>query len=264
MRMVFLAAGQGTRLRPYTNDRPKCLVPLFGQPILEYGLRAARSVGIERLTIVTGYLADEICSRYATDADCLFNPHFETSNMVTSLLCALDHFGGEIHEDIIIAYTDIVYTPSVLEKLMVSTGNVSVVVDLDWWRLWSLRMENPLDDAESLKLGSDGTIVEIGRKPRSPTDIAGQYIGLTKLSCDFLDNFRSFYDALDPLGRHLEKTRDMMDMTTLLQLLRTAGHTLTPVFINGYWLEVDSTADLAAYESNPEYRRLFSPAVRFE
>ena len=40
-RAIILAAGEGNRLRPHTEDRPKALVPLAGKPLLEWQLRHA-------------------------------------------------------------------------------------------------------------------------------------------------------------------------------------------------------------------------------
>lgn len=48
MRAIILAAGQGTRLRPYTNDRPKCMVELLGKPLLHRQLEVLRAGGWTR------------------------------------------------------------------------------------------------------------------------------------------------------------------------------------------------------------------------
>jgi NDP-sugar pyrophosphorylase family protein len=55
---VILAGGQATRLRPYTDDRPKILVEIAGQPILEHQARWLAAGGIEHVTVSSGYLAD--------------------------------------------------------------------------------------------------------------------------------------------------------------------------------------------------------------
>ena len=55
---VLLAAGEGTRLHPYTIDRPKCLVEVAGRPLLDRTLSALEAVGVEELVLVTGYRED--------------------------------------------------------------------------------------------------------------------------------------------------------------------------------------------------------------
>ena len=57
-RALILAAGLGTRLAPITNDRPKALVPVNGQPILLKQIDNLHKNGIYNITIVAGYKAD--------------------------------------------------------------------------------------------------------------------------------------------------------------------------------------------------------------
>jgi len=57
---IILAAGKGERLRPLTDNRPKCLVKLFGKSILEWQIESFQNLGITDITVVTGYLSDLI------------------------------------------------------------------------------------------------------------------------------------------------------------------------------------------------------------
>jgi len=61
---VVLAAGEGTRMRPLTADRPKALVEVAGQPLLEHAFDALLSVGVDRLVVVVGYRGEDILARY--------------------------------------------------------------------------------------------------------------------------------------------------------------------------------------------------------
>ena len=61
---VVLAAGEGTRMRPLTADRPKGLVEVAGQPLLTHCFDTLLSVGVDRLVVVVGYRGDDIVSRY--------------------------------------------------------------------------------------------------------------------------------------------------------------------------------------------------------
>ena len=60
MRAIVLAAGMGTRLLPLTRDRPKCLVELAGRPLLERQIAVLRRVGIDDISVVTGYRSDQV------------------------------------------------------------------------------------------------------------------------------------------------------------------------------------------------------------
>ena len=56
----ILAAGKGTRLRPYTDDTPKPMVCVNDRPILDYTLEKLKSAGVKHVTINTNYLGDRI------------------------------------------------------------------------------------------------------------------------------------------------------------------------------------------------------------
>ena len=61
-RAILLAAGLGTRLRPLTNDKPKCLMEINGFPLIEYWLRNLEKCGCESVLINTHYLSEQVCS----------------------------------------------------------------------------------------------------------------------------------------------------------------------------------------------------------
>jgi choline kinase len=153
---IILAAGEGTRLRPLTNDKPKGLVELFGKSILERQIDIFMSCGITDISIVTGFNAEMIQFPYI---NYFHNPNFKITNMVETLFCAKE----KLNESSIISYGDIIFEKSVLEKLINSEYDISVIIDLAWKDYWKVRFENPLEDAESLIL-NNGYIADIGQK----------------------------------------------------------------------------------------------------
>jgi glucose-1-phosphate thymidylyltransferase len=64
MKAVILAAGEGTRLRPFTNSEPKPMIPIANKPILEYAIEALSGNGITDITIVVGYKKERIMSHF--------------------------------------------------------------------------------------------------------------------------------------------------------------------------------------------------------
>ncbi len=64
MKAVVLAAGEGTRLRPFTTSRPKGMIPVGNRPILEYIVEALVQNGVKDIIMVVGYREDTILSHF--------------------------------------------------------------------------------------------------------------------------------------------------------------------------------------------------------
>ncbi|TRO95980.1 phosphocholine cytidylyltransferase family protein [Glycocaulis profundi] len=244
MRAVLLCAGQGTRLRPFTDDRPKCLVELLGAPLLGHQFDSLSACGLDDVTLVTGYAADRL-EGWGTRR--LHNSRFATTNMVESLFCARELFDGS--QDLIVGYSDIVYEPRVLQSLIDAPGPAATAIDRDWRALWSARMDDPLSDAETLRLNSDGTLREIGRKPRGYDEIEGQYVGLTRFAAAAQREVLAFYDGLDRDAAYDGREFGQMFMTRFLTGLIETGLPITAAMTDGGWLEVDTVQDLEFYEA---------------
>src|SRR5262245_57252435 len=104
MRIVYLAAGSGTRLRPLTDDRPQCMVELAGHALLDWNMASARHAGCTDIVVVGGYRSDALRLPGVTLLD---NPDYATTNMVHSLWCARAAIAGS--PDVIVSYSDILY-----------------------------------------------------------------------------------------------------------------------------------------------------------
>ncbi len=240
MKMIILAAGQGTRLRPLTNDIPKCMVKYENKPIIDYIIQVAKECSINNIAVVNGY-KKEVLEKYLSDRILTFytNNEFHSTNMVSTLFCAKDF----MNDDIIVSYADIVYKKEVLEKLIKSEEDFSVVIDRKWRELWSQRMENPLEDAETLKI-QNGNIIELGKKPKNYSEIEGQYIGLIKISKNILREVIDYYEGLDRSAMYDGKNFDNMYMTSFIQMMINNLLDVKPVFIDGGWVEIDCVEDI--------------------
>ena len=187
MNTIILAAGKGERLRPLTNKIPKCMVKLFDKTILKYQIDVFRSCGINDITVVTGYEADKI---KIEGVNFLHNQNYDTTNMVETLFCAKE----KLTENVIISYGDIIFEKQVLQKLINSKWDSSVIIDSQWKKYWQMRFENPLDDVESLRIDENGIITNIGMKVNSLEEIQGQYIGLMKFKNEGVKNLKKIYE----------------------------------------------------------------------
>ncbi len=60
MKAVILAGGVGTRLKPLTYKRPKPLIPIAGEPCIDYVIKSLVSAGFKRIVVTTGYMSDTL------------------------------------------------------------------------------------------------------------------------------------------------------------------------------------------------------------
>jgi len=251
-RSIILAAGFGSRLMPYTQDRPKCMVSLLGKTILDRQIDVMTACGIDHIGIVTGHCAEAV--RHQKLESIFTNARYTETNMVESLICARDWL--ESGDDIIISYGDIAYEERVLRGLLSSPHDINVVVDREWKEAWSLRMDDPLTDAETMKISPSGTIAELGKKPRSYADIEGQYIGLQYWKAGAIADILDRYDRLDRSASYDGKPFEKMYMTSFIQILIDSGLGVYPSFTDGGWIEVDTVDDLKSYERLQEQGKL--------
>ena len=106
MKVLLLAAGLGTRLRPLTDFTPKCLVPIKGQALLGIWLEHLSAAGFGPFLINTHYLADQVhafiaASGHATQVTLVAEPVLRGT--AGTLIDNLDFFDGQdgllIHAD---------------------------------------------------------------------------------------------------------------------------------------------------------------------
>ncbi len=254
MNAIILAAGEGKRLRPLTNDRPKGLVELLGKNILERQIDIFINCGITDISIVTGFNDKMIKFPKITYFE---NPNFKTTNMVETLFYAQE----KLDESTIISYGDIIFEKLVLEKLINSEYDISIIIDLAWKEYWETRFDNPIEDAESLIL-IDGYIANIGQKPQNLEQIQGQYIGLMKFQKKGIKHLKEYYKKVkniakigtNPLNPNIQFEQSYM--TDLLQGMICSGHKLKAITIEHGWLELDSFNDFQLYNKLHESNQL--------
>jgi len=246
MKAIILAAGKGERLRPLTDNIPKCMVELFGKTLLDRQIELFEKFGISEIIVVTGYKSEKIRNNKVI---LMQNKLYDSTNMVETLFCAEE----KLNDSVIVSYGDIIFEKNVIEKLIDSQEDFSVIIDKNWKKYWSMRFENPLDDAESLILDDDNYIRNIGQKVLNSDQIQGQYIGLMKFQGKGLDNLKEFYHKMkkdaktgtNPLnpGAPFEKSF----MTDFIQGLVNEGFKIKAIPIRGSWLELDSLSDYELY-----------------
>ena len=244
IKTIILAAGQGSRLRPLTNDIPKALVNFNGKTIIDYQIHCYKTNNIEDIYVVGGYKHEKLNFLGLKKE---VNKDFINTNMVASLYTLKKLFDGS--NDILISYGDIIFEKRVISKIISDHGSqVSIIYDLNWLKLWSYRMDDPISDVESFRIDNHNNVLELGKKEKNISKIQGQYIGIIYIKKDFAKNFFDIYDKykntfIEVDGSHISK----IYMTSYLQMLIDKGKNVKGISINGGWLEIDTCQDLENY-----------------
>ncbi len=231
MRAIILAAGRGSRLKGFTEDQPKCFNKIGDKRLIDVQLNSLEQAGVDEIFIATGYKSELIKELGYNNVT---NHRWAETNMVETLRYARELFDSEL----IISYSDIVFSKDVVSKLLNSENENLLIYDSAWLDLWKQRMDDPLSDAESFSLDENGYLSDIGRKVNSLSEINGQYIGLMKFTPQFFKELEKFANEIG------QEKVDKLDMTSLIRNLIERGIKIKGVEIKGNWFEVDTVEDL--------------------
>ena len=232
MNIVILAAGTGSRLRPYTDELPKALVPMNGKPLLAHTLDALRNFDA-RLVVVTGFHAEKIHEFFNKRSEkpvFIFNERFDTAGNAYSLLKAKKAVEGS---DFVKLDADLVFEPAVLEKLLLANGDVRLMVDV-----------HPCGDEEmKVQIDATGRIVNLSKK--IPSENAyGESIGMEYISAAGSRLLFAQLEAMMREGLDQEYYEEAYG-----RLARSGAFvTATEVGSSLKWFEIDTLEDLRTAE----------------
>ena len=121
MQAIILVAGLGTRLKPLTDEVPKCLTEVHGKAILDNTLEALEANGIKKVSLVIGYLGDTIRKRVGDkygnmDVCYIENDRYDRTNTSYSLYLAIKELSGDT--PLLVLEGDIYFEPKLLRNLL--------------------------------------------------------------------------------------------------------------------------------------------------
>jgi choline kinase len=175
LRAVILCAGQGRRLMPLTETRPKCLLPVAGMPVLEWQIRALAANGVTDVTVVTGFGAGAVeemlggLGPMGEGVRTRFNPFFAVSDNIGSCFLARDILdGGSRDGGCLLLNGDTLFEPAILRRVL-EAPEAAITVTID---------RKPHYDSDDMKVSLDGSrLLAIG-KTLPPERTQGESIGM--------------------------------------------------------------------------------------
>jgi choline kinase len=182
VRAIILAAGVGRRLGALTVNRPKCLLPLATESLLERQLRLLSAVDISDVVVVVGFQQDHIASRFAGRVTLCRNPDYLTMGSVHSLQVAAEFLSGNV----VILNSDLVFGRPMLDGLLAANGAFTLV----------LHPGQRHTAGVGARVSGD-QVLDVGRHVR-PSISAGAFSGAAPVRSDGIQDFRKAVVHSDP------------------------------------------------------------------
>ncbi len=178
MRAIILAAGSAKRLRPLTDDRPKCMLEVGGRPIFEYQLEALQACGVDSVVAVVGWHREKF-EPYSGRVDLIFNEDYAMTNSLYSFwLCR-----ERLDSDALLLNGDVLFSEALLRTLVDHPAPDALLLDAG----------AELDE-EAMKVEVSGGRVAAMSKEMPPGRAAGENLGIIKLS---RPGARALWDSAD-------------------------------------------------------------------
>jgi phosphoenolpyruvate phosphomutase len=232
VRGVVLAASRGAALGDVTAELPKCMVDVRGKPLLHRLIATLNEGGVGDVTVVRGYRRDTIQSDGFSVVD---NEAYAETGEAASLACALPLLRGEA----VVVYGDVLFRRYILEGLLASAADVTIVVDASKRTTANPRDLVAADRHDTVAYLDDvpALLIAIDAKPGGA---GGEWIGLMHMSAHGTELVRAELKAMADEG-----VLAGADLPALLQRLIGRGGVAIH-YITGHWLDVDTATDLAA------------------
>ena len=234
MKALILAAGLGSRLAPLTNDKPKSLVEVNGQPILFKQIENLQENGINDITIVTGYksnvLVDKVTTKYNNIKFINSDDYINTNNMYSAYIGINSMFAEDDMDDFLMMNADVFYDSVIVSDLLHTRASNMIAVDKGTY------------NEESMKIKvKDNRVVNISKQIKEE-NAYGCSIDVYKFGEEAGEAF------IHACKRYIEEDKNLnlwseIALDDILQKIE-----FIPLNIKGRWLEIDNHDDLRKAE----------------
>ena len=226
MKAVVLAAGEGTRLRPLTEDKPKGMVEVDGKPILTHCFEQLVELGADELLVVVGYMKESIISHYGDefqDTPITYAHQREQKGLAHALLRVEEH----IDDDFMLMLGDNVFQANledVVNRQFESRADAAFLVE-----------EVPQEEASRYGVcdtNKYGEIVEVVEKPDDPP------------SNLVMTGFYTFTPAILHACHLVQPSgRGEYEISEAIDLLIQSGRTIDAIRMDGWRIDVGYPED---------------------
>ncbi|MPQ32554.1 methyltransferase domain-containing protein [Clostridium estertheticum] len=254
MKAIILNAGKNQNASSIVSGKPKCLIEIEGNTLLEIQINTLHKCGIDNITVVRGYKGEQINIPGIKYYD---NQNYETTNVLHSLFNARE----EMNDELLILYGDIIFEEETIKRMLESKNDIAVGVMVNWKECFSHRKTIDCDKMEMLTFDGENRVKSIGKNLKVEYENKGLFVGLIKCSYNGTEILKKNYDRVKDTNSgnlylrniNIEKSW----ITDLLDEMAQLGVPLHCVIIERGWLEIDTQEDyLRALSDTKFIRRL--------
>ncbi|MDK2830662.1 bifunctional sugar-1-phosphate nucleotidylyltransferase/acetyltransferase [Methanolobus sp. WCC1] len=222
MKVVILAAGEGTRMRPLTASKPKVMLPIANKPMMEHTINAAIEAGVKEFLIVTGYREDAIKDYFKDGSHLGISVEYvrqeEQLGTANAIGCAKVFVNGHfivLNGDMLVSTEHIAHLVSRTEDAIISVKKV----------------ENP-SQFGVIETDED-KVTRIIEKPKNPpTNLANAGIYLFH---------EAIFDYIDKTGK---SSRGEYEITDSLQMMIDDGLNVGYEVLETEWIDIGRPWDI--------------------
>ena len=226
MKAVVLAAGEGTRLRPLTEEKPKGMVEVDGKPILTHCFEQLAELGASELLVVVGYRKEAIIEHYGDEFEGVpitYTHQREQAGLAHALLTVEEH----IDEDFMLILGDNIFNANltdVVDRQREDRADAAFLVE-----------EVPMEEANRYGVcdtNDYGEVTDVIEKPDDPP------------SNLVLTGFYTFTPAIFHACHLVQPSaRGEYELSEAVDLLLRSGRTIDAVRMDGWRIDVGYPED---------------------
>ncbi len=233
---VILAASRGKELGELTEEVPKCMVSIAGEPLLARIADTYRQSGVREIHVVTGYAAKKV------DLPAIHyfeNREFADTGEIYSLCQARSAIAGNV----IISYGDVLFRKFILHELLDDKHDITIVVDSRW------------EESRNAGRATDYVVCSEPHNRQSfykqirlvavheaaASDTTGEWAGILKLSAR---GSQTVIRLMDEISRGPEFRT--LSLPLFLNRLIASGADVHVQYTRGHWIDVDTVDDVLA------------------
>ena len=220
---VVLAAGEGRRLEPLTNRRPKPMVPVANRPLLEHVVEAVVDAGVDRIALVVGYRRERIRTHFGDGDDWGVSIEYVDQSTQLGTGHAVLQAESVVDGPFVVLNGDRIVDPSIVERML------ALARDGDAPAMAVTTTDHPREYGV-VELDGD-RVTAITEKPAGP-------VATNRINAGVYSFTPAVFDAI----RETPATGELTITSTLNRLADREA--VSAVSYDGRWLDVSNLWDL--------------------